>query len=189
MFSETKEAWLAFCLLNTSVNQAINPELWNGTLKRMRTFFTQSKILIPVTNTLTSGIRQTRHGKKPRTPGSLINGMPHLAYLGADVGERRGICHWNLPWGGWYSVGVVPFYSNGTHIIFCRVKLWGICKGYVGGCSLVPRPLPDFISQPWRKIGEGLGSKLRHGPEMVDSVVQTESTLHTNRVHHFRSVT
>ena len=36
--------------------------------------------------------------------------------------------------------------------------------------SLVPRPLPDFISQPWRKSGEGLGSLLRHGPEMVDSV-------------------
>ena len=26
-----------------------------------------------------------------------INGMPHLAHLGADVGERRGICHRNLP--------------------------------------------------------------------------------------------
>jgi len=22
-----------------------------------------------------------------------------------------------------------------------------------GGCSLVPRPIPDFISQLWRKIG------------------------------------
>ena len=48
--------------------------------------------------------------------------------------------------------------------------------------SLVPRPLPDFISQPWRKIGRRPGSKIRHGPEMVDSVC-------TNRVHHFRSVT
>ena len=29
-----------------------------------------------------------------------INGMPHLAYIpGADVGERRGIWHWNLPRG------------------------------------------------------------------------------------------
>ena len=36
--------------------------------------------------------------------------------------------------------------------------------------SLVSRPLPDFISQPWRKSGEDLGSKLRHGPEMVDPV-------------------
>ena len=25
--------------------------------------------------------------------------------------------------------------------------------------SLVPRPLPDFISQPWRKIGRRPGSK------------------------------
>jgi len=32
------------------------------------------------------------------------------------------------------------------------------------------------------KLGEGLGSKLRHGLEMVDPVS-------TNRVHHFRSVT
>ena len=42
--------------------------------------------------------------------------------------------------------------------------------------SLGPRPLPDFISQLWRKSGEGLGAKLHHGPEMVDSVS-------TNRVH------
>ena len=44
--------------------------------------------------------------------------------------------------------------------------------------SLVPRPLPYFISQPYHgeKLGEGLGSKLRHGLEMVDSVS-------TNRVH------
>ena len=27
------------------------------------------------------------------------------------------------------------------------------------GTSLVPRPLPDFISQPWRKIGRRPGSK------------------------------
>ena len=33
--------------------------------------------------------------------------------------------------------------------------------------SLVPRPLPDFISQP---SGEGLGSLLRHELEMVDTV-------------------
>ena len=38
-----------------------------------------------------------------------------------------------------------------------------------GVTSLVPRPLPDFILQPWRKIGRRPGIKLRHGPEMVDS--------------------
>ena len=43
-------------------------------------------------------------------------------------------------------------------------------KGMLLGSSLVPRPLPDFISQPWRKIGRRPGIKLRHGPEMVDSV-------------------
>ena len=46
----------------------------------------------------------------------------------------------------------------------------------LGVFSLVPRPLPDFISQLWRKSGEGMGSKLRHRLEMVDSVS-------TNRVH------
>ena len=43
-------------------------------------------------------------------------------------------------------------------------------------CGLVPKPLPDFISQPWRKSGEGLASLLRHGLEMEDSVS-------TDRVH------
>ena len=43
--------------------------------------------------------------------------------------------------------------------------------------SLVPRPLPDFISQLWRKVGRRPGikttsrtenyAKLRHGLEMV----------------------
>ena len=36
--------------------------------------------------------------------------------------------------------------------------------------SLVPRPLPDFISQLWRKNGRRPGTITRHGPEMVDSV-------------------
>ena len=36
--------------------------------------------------------------------------------------------------------------------------------------SLVPRPLSDFISQPWRKSGNSHGSLLRHGLEMVDTV-------------------
>ena len=36
--------------------------------------------------------------------------------------------------------------------------------------SLVPRPLPDCISQPWRKIGRRPGSKTSSRPEMVDSV-------------------
>ena len=37
------------------------------------------------------------------------------------------------------------------------------CRFY----SLVPRPLPDFISSRVEKSGEGLGSLLRHGLEMV----------------------
>ena len=37
--------------------------------------------------------------------------------------------------------------------------------------SLVPRPLPDFISQLWRKIRRRPGTNIRHGPEMVDSIL------------------
>ena len=48
------------------------------------------------------------------------------------------------------------------------------------GCwaSLVPRPLPDFILQLWRKLGSGLGTRLMLGsvlpaselnPHMIDS--------------------
>ena len=36
--------------------------------------------------------------------------------------------------------------------------------------SLVPRPHPDFISQPWRKIWRRPGGKTTSRPEMVDSV-------------------
>ena len=46
------------------------------------------------------------------------------------------------------------------------------------GDSLVPRPLPDSISQPWRKLGEGLLSILHHGPEMVDSVSDGKVPAH-----------
>ena len=45
--------------------------------------------------------------------------------------------------------------------------------------SLVPRPLSDFISQPWRKIGRRPGIKIRHEPEMVDSVSTNRKTEKT----------
>ena len=46
--------------------------------------------------------------------------------------------------------------------------------------SLVPRPLSDFISQPWRKIGRRPGIKIRHEPEMVDSVSTNRKTEKKN---------
>ena len=46
----------------------------------------------------------------------------------------------------------------------------------VGHFSLIPRPLPDFISQLWRKIGRRPGIKTTSRTRMVDSVS-------TNRVH------
>ena len=36
--------------------------------------------------------------------------------------------------------------------------------------SLVPRPLTDLFHSHREKLGQGLGSLLRHRPEMVDSV-------------------
>ena len=57
--------------------------------------------------------------------------------------------------------------------------------------GLVPRPLPDFILQPWRKIGRRHGIKTRSQTmqKWWTRSVQSESMLHTDRVHHFRSVT
>ena len=56
--------------------------------------------------------------------------------------------------------------------------------------SLVPRPLQDFISQPWRKIGRRPGIKtMPQTGKWWTRLVQTESTLHTDRDHHFQSVT
>ena len=54
--------------------------------------------------------------------------------------------------------------------------------------SLLPGHSQILSRSRGEKLGEGLGSKLRHRPEMLDLVVQTESTLRTNRVHHFQSV-
>ena len=49
----------------------------------------------------------------------------------------------------------------------CFVDSWGMTNRVV---SLIPRPLPDFILQLWRKSGEGLVLLLCHGPEMLDLV-------------------
>ena len=46
--------------------------------------------------------------------------------------------------------------------------------------SLVPRPLSDFISQPWRRIGRRPGIKIHHEPEMVDSVSTNRKTKKKN---------
>ena len=76
-----------------------------------------------------------------------------------------------------------------------RQHIWTFAAGIdeqSGGSSTCPcvngstngNRIPSFIGQNYfcetgsrgEKSGEGLGSKLRHGPEMVDSV-------NTNRVH------
>ena len=53
---------------------------------------------------------------------------------------------------------------------------------YISSVTSSPDHSQILSSSYGEKSGEGLGSKLRHRPEMVDSVS-------TNRVHHFRSVT
>ena len=85
-----------------------------------------------------------------------------------------------------------------------KPPLWLSFGGVCLSISLVPRPLPDFISQPWRKIGRRPGSKTtsRTGNgglsqyvmwtwfvRNVDSVVRNVDSVCTDRVHHFRSVT
>ena len=62
-------------------------------------------------------------------------------------------------------------YISGTayqHCMHCYHDAVGQMKTNLS--SLIPRPLPDFISIRGEKSGEGLGSKLCHGAEMVDSV-------------------
>ena len=46
--------------------------------------------------------------------------------------------------------------------------------------ALSPGPSQILSHSRGEKSGEGLGAKLRHGPEMVDSVS-------INRVHHFQT--
>ena len=55
--------------------------------------------------------------------------------------------------------------------------------------SHVPKPLPDFMSQPWRKIGRrpGVKTTLRTGRWWTRSVRNVDSVC-TYRVYHFRSL-
>ena len=51
-------------------------------------------------------------------------------------------------------------------------------KFLVDGLSLVPRPLPDFISQPWRKIREkAWDQNYVTDQKWWTRLVQTESTI------------
>ena len=51
--------------------------------------------------------------------------------------------------------------------------MWGNIHNLMSQISLVPRPLPDFISQPWRKIGRRPGTitTSRTGNGGLDSYV------------------
>ena len=58
-----------------------------------------------------------------------------------------------------------------------------------GGIASSPDPTQILSRSRGEKSGEGLGAKLHHGPEMVDSVSTYVDSVCTNQVHHFRSVT
>ena len=63
---------------------------------------------------------------------------------------------------------VLVFGSTSTKFLV-TVSLICWCKCVT--VSLIPRPLSDFyLAAVEKKLGEGLGSLLRHGPEMVDFV-------------------
>ena len=64
-----------------------------------------------------------------------------------------------------------------------------IPQGILKHTSLIPRPLPDISSQPWRKIGRRPGSLLHHGPKWWTQLVCNVDLVCTNRVHHFRPMT
>ena len=65
---------------------------------------------------------------------------------------------------------------------------WYPCSCSCPEVALSPGPSQILSLSRGEKSGECLGSKLRHGPEMVDSV-STNQVHVTDRVHHFRSVT
>ena len=84
--------------------------------------------------------------------------------------------------------------SNDNHHLnprqnFCFVSLGG---GWHFICSLVPMPLPDFISEPWRKIGKKILSHSRgekspnFSPQLRDKIWEwpgDEATLFAYTLH------
>ena len=68
-------------------------------------------------------------------------------------------------------------------VLCCLVEATSAARRYTDQTVASSPGHSQILSRSRReKLGEGLGSKLRHGPEMVDLVC-------TNRVHHFWSVT
>ena len=62
-------------------------------------------------------------------------------------------------------------------------------KVYMMRGSLVPRPLPDFISQLWRKITRRPGNiAMSRAGKWWTRLVRNVDSVYTNWVHHFRSV-
>ena len=53
----------------------------------------------------------------------------------------------------WVIVGSLV--TRPSHCPLIAFVYWTVVRS-----SLVPRPLPDFISQPWIKSGSGLGTRL-----------------------------
>ena len=92
--------------------------------------------------------------KSGRTYWTVIARRAILYFRGRPFIPRSrlspGTTHFGGPFTSWHHYHRTPY---------CRAPRPRPRPG------LIPRPLPDFISQP-----RVVGSKLRHGPEMVDSV-------------------
>ena len=91
---------------------------------------------------------------------------------------------------------ILEFYKGLSHVLLGEL-LGSLVQILLTVCSSLEMQTIGIASSPGHsqmlsrsrveKSAEGLGSLRHHGLEMV--LVQTESTLRTNRVHHFRSVT
>ena len=55
-------------------------------------------------------------------------------------------------------------------------------RSYIVCYSLIPRPLPDFISQPWRKIGRRPGQDGKWWTWLVHSICAWRSTVHARMI-------
>ena len=87
---------------------------------------------------------------------------------------------------------------------FPAIRCWRQCS-YICSCSflhasnclqivftehsLLHRPLPDFISQPWRKIRRRPGSLIVMDRKWWTRLVHNVNSVCTNQVHHFQFVT
>ena len=125
-------------------------------------------LIAPFDRCLRTANRSSKHVFP--TPESPISKSLNRWSLGKKVSCIVPCCNSYLPISGW----------------------GGGIKGAFNSIPLIassPGPSQILSRSRGEKSGEGLGAKLRHGPEMVDSVSTNRVHVTYYRVHHFRSVT